>query len=159
VTTSQAAFYDSARDYFTGVLAPGFGMELAPFYEAAEIPRPGGPAVLLDDVDGKAVLIENQRVEPIDGTDDWGSDLAAVKSACGPDAAVIVSGSSAAAAGDSLRAWQIAGREALPVSEPLPVPGTVMAIWPTAGGDRAMAIVRHQDSSAYEVWSVETSCD
>lgn len=159
ITASQGAFYDSARDYFTGVLAPGFGMELPRFYEAAEIPRPGGPAVLLDDVDGNAVLVENQQLESIDGTGDWGSDLAAVRSACGPGSVVVVSGSGAAAAGDSLRAYSISGREALPAGEPLSVPGTVMAIWPAASGDRAMAIVRRPASGGYEVWSVAASCD
>lgn len=159
VTTSQGAFYDSARNYFTGVLAPGFGMELPPFYEAAEIPRPGGPAVLLENVDGNAIQVENQQIESVDGTGDWGSDLAAVRSACGPGDVVVVSGSGAAAAADSLRAYSISGREALPVSEPLPVPGTVMAIWPTASGDRAMAMVRRQNSGEYEVWSVAASCD
>jgi len=159
VSASQAAFYDSARDYFTGVLAPGFGMELPPFYEAAEIPRPGGPALLLDNLDGAAALVENQRIESIDGTGDWGSDLATVRSACGPGDVVVVSGAGPAAAGDSLRAWQISGREAIPAGEPLPVPGTVMAVWPTAGGDRVMAMVRRQSSSGYEVWSVAASCD
>lgn len=159
VTPSQAAFYNSARDYFTGLLAPGFGVQLPAFYEAAEIPRASGPAMLLDDVDGNAELIENQRIEAIDGTGDWGSDLASVRSACGPGAAVVVSGSGDAAAGDTLRAYQIAGREALPVSESLPVPGTVTAIWPTASGDRAIAIVRLQGSGGYEVWSVAANCD
>lgn len=159
VTASQKAFYDSARDYFTGVLVPGLGVELNPFYEAAEIPHPGGAAALLNNVDGTAVLIENHRLEPLSGTEDWGSDLAALHSPCGTGTAVVVSGSGAASAGDSLRAYAIPGNNVIPASAPLPVPGTVMAIWPAAGGNRVIAIVREQGSAGYEVWSIAASCD
>jgi hypothetical protein len=167
VTSTQKAFYDSARDYFTGVLVPGFGMSLAPFYEAAEIPRADGSATLLNNVDGTAILVENNLLEPVNGTDDWGSDLAAVHSACGMGTQVVVSGSGAAAAGDSLRAYEIPGREAVPVSAPLQVPGTVMAIWPASDGNHAIVIVRQQgsggykagDEYGYEVWSVAPNCD
>lgn len=159
VTTTQKAFYNSARDYFTGVLAPGFGMSLPPFYEAAEIPRAGGSAMLLNVVAGAPMLVENQELAPVNGADEWGSDLAAIRSACGSGMLVVVSGSGAATAGDSLRAYEISGREAIPVSAPLPVPGTVMAIWPGSDASSAMAVVRLQDSNGYEVWSVAASCD
>jgi hypothetical protein len=159
VTTTQKAFFNSDRDYFTGVLAPGFGMEQAPFYEAAEIPRAGGSATLLNEVDGAPMLVENHLLEAIHGAGDWGSDLAAIHSTCGSGTQVVVSGSGTAVAGDSLRAYEMYGREAIQVSAPLPVRGTVMAIWPTSDGNHAMAIVRQQNSSRYEVWSVTSSCD
>jgi hypothetical protein len=158
VTATQKAFYDSSRDYFMGVLVPGVHLQLAPFYEAAEIPRAGGPAMLLNNVDGTATLIENSVGGTVSGTEDWGSDLAAIHSTCGSGAQVVVSGSGAATASDSLRAYEIAGREAIPVSAPLHVPGTVMAIWPSEEGGDAMAVVRMADGSGYEVWSVAASC-
>lgn len=158
VTAAQTAFYNSARDYFTGVLAPGFGMNLAPFYEAAEIPRAGGTATLLNDVNGTAMLIANNQMETVNGAGDWGSDLAVIHSACGTGSQVVVSGAGDASGGDSLRAYEIPGREAIPVSAPLQVPGTVMALWPGSDADHAMAIVRRQDSTGYEVWSVAASC-
>jgi hypothetical protein len=159
VTTAQKAFYNSARDYFTGVLAPGFDMNLAPFYEAAEIPRAGGTATLLNDVNGTAMLIANNQLETVNGAGDWGSDLAVIHSACGTGSQALVSGTGAADGGDSLRAYEIPGREAIPVSAPLQVPGTVMALWPGSDADHAIAIVRRQDSTGYEVWSVAASCD
>lgn len=159
ITTTQKAFYNSARDYFTGVLVPGFGMELAPFYEAAEIPRAVGPATLLNDVNGPPLLVVNNQLEPVNGAGDWGSDVAALHSACGTGTQLVVSASDTAAAGDTLRAYEIAGREAIPVSAPLQVQGTVMALWPAHDGTEAMAIVRRQDSNAYEVWSVAANCN
>lgn len=159
VTATQKAFYDSARDYFMGVLVPGFGMQLAPFYEAADIPRSNGSAVLLNNVNGSAVLVQSNITVPVNGAVDWGSDLAAVHSACGSGTQVIVSGSGASAAGDSLRAYEISGREALPVSSPLQAPGVVTAIWPASSGDNATVVIHKPASDEYEVWSVAASCN
>jgi len=159
VTPTQKAFYDSARNYFMGVLAPGFGMQLAPFYQAAEISHAGSAATLLDDVDGSAVLVQNNQSAPINGTNDWGSDLAAIHSACGSGAQVLVSGSGAAKVSDSLRAYEISGREAVPASTPLQVPGGVTAIWPSISGESAIVVIDKPDSNEYEVWSVAASCN
>lgn len=159
ITPTQNSFYDSARDYFMGVVVPGFGMQLAPFYEAADVPRANGSAMLLDNVNGSAVLVQSNLTMPVNGAVDWGSDLAAVHSACGSGTQVVVSGSGAAAAGDSLRAYEISGREALPVSSPLQVPGVVTAIWPTSSGDDATVVIHRPASDEYEVWSVAASCN
>jgi hypothetical protein len=175
-STQQKAFYNETRDDFTGVLAPGFGaapgagsqMDLPPFYSAAVLPRASGMAMLFNGIDGKVVLIENNTLKPIAGTRDWGSDLAVIRSACGSGAQVLVSGSGAASA-DSLRAYEIPGREAEPVSAPLAVEGSVMAIWPSSDGAGATAIVRVSQASSsaaesaqseeYEVYSVSALCN
>jgi hypothetical protein len=159
VTPTQEAFYDSGRNYFMGVLVPGFGMQLPPFYDAAAIPRSSGSATLLNNVNGSAVLIQNNLTVPINGTDDWGSDLTAIHSVCGSGTQVIVSGSGQAATGDSLRAYEIPGREAIPVSAPLLVPGTITAIWPSNSGNSAIVVVHMPTSDGYEVWSVTASCN
>jgi len=138
---------------------PGFHLLLAPFYEAAVIPRAGGPALLLNNVDGTATLIENDVAGTVSGTGDWGSDLAAIQSACGSGVQVLVSGSGAATSSDSLRAYEVAGREAIPVSVPLQVSGTVMAIWPSQNVGDAMVIVRMPANGGYEVCSVSASCN
>lgn len=159
VAAGQEAFYDSSRDYFMGVLVPGFHLQLAPFYEAAAIPRAGGSALLLNNVDGTATLIDNNVAGPVSGTGDWGSDLAAIQSACGSGVQVLVSGSGAATSSDSLRAYEVSGREAIPVSASLQVSGTVMAIWPSQNVGDAMVIVRMPGNGGYEVWSVSASCN
>ena len=68
------------RDYFTGVLAPGFGMDLPPFYQASDIPRPTGTGMLLNGVDGRVMLMENNTLKPVSGANDWGSDFAVIRS-------------------------------------------------------------------------------
>lgn len=159
VTPTQKAFYDSARNYFMGVLTPGFGMKLAPFYQAAEISHAGSAAMLLENVDGSVVLVQNDQTVPIHGTNDWGSDLTAIHSGCGSGTQVLVSGSGAATVSDSLRAYEISGSEAIPASTPLQLPGGVTAIWPSNSGDSAVVVIDKPDSDEYEVWSVAASCN
>lgn len=159
ISATQRAFYNAMRDYYTGVLAPGFGYDLAPFYQAAEIPRATGPALLLNGVDGRVRLVEKGEESTVNGTNDWGSDLAVLRSGCGEGAQVLVSGSGAAAAGDSLRAWEIVGREAIAASAPMPVDGTVMAVEGTSDGSGATVVVRREAPAEYEVWNVAALCN
>jgi hypothetical protein len=159
VGAMQRAFYNSMRDSFTGVLAPGFGMEITPFYQASDIPRPTGTGLLLNAVDGRVMLIENSTLKPVSGANDWGSDFAVVRSECGSGVQVLVSGSGAAAAGDSLRAYEIVGREAIAVSASLPVDGAVTAVHAANGGAGATVIVRKDAPLRYEVWNVSAFCN
>jgi hypothetical protein len=164
ISSTQRAFYNAMRDYYTGILAPGYGMDLAPFYEASDIPRASGSAMLLNGIDGRVILIENNVLKPISGANDWGSDFAMLRSGCGSGSQVLVSGSGAAAPGDSLRAWEIVGREAIAVSAPISVDGTVMAIQGTTtqgigDGNSATVIVRRDAPTRYEVWNASALCN
>jgi hypothetical protein len=165
ITAAQRAFYNAMRDYFTGVLAPGYGMDLVPFYNAADLPRPAGSAMLLNPVSGGVLIVENAAAKPVSGTSDWGSDFAVIRSGCGAGAQVLVSGSGAAASGDSLRAFEISGREAVPVSAPLPVDGAITAISPASDagavttGAAATIIVRRDAPLRYEASHVAALCN
>jgi hypothetical protein len=159
ISLGQKAFYNDLRDNFTGVLAPGFGMDLPPFYESGEVPHETGAATLLTLVDGRVLLIDGGVMKPVTGANDWGSDFAVLRSGCGSGAQVLVSGSGAAAAGDSLRAWEIAGREAIPVSAPVSVDGVVTVISPSTDGTSATVIVRRESPVRYEVWNGSALCN
>lgn len=159
VSSNQKAFYNAMRDNFTGILAPGFGMNLPPFYEAGELPHETSPSILLTLVDGRVLLLDGGVMKPVNGANDWGSDFAVLRSGCGSGAQVLVSGSGAADAGDSLRAWEIAGREAIPVSAPVSIDGVVTAIAPSSDGTSATVIVRRQSPLRYEVWNGSALCN
>jgi hypothetical protein len=154
----QRGFYNAMRDFFTGVLAPGYGMELPEFYQASDIPRPTGTGLLLNTVDGRMMLVENNALKPLTGATDWGSDFAVLRSACGSGVQVLVSASGAAAAADSLRAYEVVGREAVAVSPPLPVEGAVTAIHADNDGTGATVVVRRDAPLRYEVWNGSPLC-
>ncbi len=156
--TPLRAFYNSARDFFTGVVTPGIGVDLPPFYAAGIIPRAaGGAALLITAIDGNVQLIENGAMRSVAGTRDWGSDFAVMRSGCGAGTQVIAS-SSGEAMSDSLRAFEIPALGALPVSSPLTLDGTVTALWTAQDGKSAFAVVRNA-AGEYEVDRVTALCN
>jgi len=162
VDTSSAvqlkAFYNSARDYFTGVVSPSVGVDLPPFYAAAPLPRSAGNAALLiGGIDGKLTLAENGALKVVSGTRDWGSDFAVLRSGCGAGTQVIAS-SSGEAVSDSLRAYELPALEAVPASAPLAMDGTVTALWTAPDGKSVFAVVR-DPANQYEVDRVTALCN
>jgi len=152
------AFYNTARDFFTGVVTPNIGVDLPAFYAAGMIPRAaGGAAILFAGVDGKVQIVENGTMRAVAGVRDWGSDFAVVRSGCGAGTQVIAS-SSGEAVSDSLRAFAIPALEALPESNALPMDGTVTALWTAQDGKSAMAVVRN-GAGGYEVDRVTATCN
>ncbi len=155
---SLSAFYNSARNYFTGIVAPAPGVDLPPFFSAALILRAvGSAALLVGGIDGKVQLVENGTLKPVAGTRDWGSDFAALQSGCG-DAAQIIASSSGEAASDSLRAYELPALEAVPASAPLAMDGTITALFPASDGKSVLAVVRNA-ASEYEVDRVTVLCN
>jgi hypothetical protein len=151
------AFYNTARDYFTGVVTPGIDVDLPPFYSAALVPRASGAGLVINGVDGKVELAENGRLKPVSGTRDWGSDFAALNSGCGAGTQIVASGSGEAAS-DSLRAYELPGQEATPASAPLAMEGTVTAVWTAPDGQSLFAVVKNP-AGQYEVDRVTASCN
>jgi hypothetical protein len=157
-SVSLRAFYDAARDYFTGVVTPSLYSDLPPFYSAAVVHRPdSGAALLIGGIDGKVQLTEGGVLRPVAGARDWGSDFAMLNSGCGAGAQVLVSGSGEAAS-DSLRAFELPAQEAIPASAPLAIDGTVTALWTAPDGKSVLAAVRGA-ADQYEVDRVTASCD
>ena len=152
------AFFNPARNYFTGVVTPSLGADLPPFYSAALVPRPaGGIALLITGIDGKVQLLDNGALRSITGTRDWGSDIAVFQSGCGAGTQILTS-SSGAAANDSVRAFELPALEAIPSSAPLSMDGTVTALSTAPDGKSAFAVVRNAENE-YEVDRVTALCN
>ncbi len=161
--TPLKAFYNTARNYFTGILSPGVGAELPPFYTAAWLPRPANDAALLiGGIDGKVQIVENGALKPVSGARDWGSDFAALHSGCGAGGQIIASGSGEAVA-DSLRAYELPAQEAIPASAALAMEGSVTALWSAPDGKSVFAVVRKSANPGAteqcEVDRVTASCN
>jgi hypothetical protein len=156
------AFYNAARDYFTGVVTPNVGADLPAFYSAALLPRPDGAGLLTNSIDGKVQLAESGALKTVAGTRDWGSDFAALRSGCGAGMQIIASGSGEAIA-DSVRAYELPASEAIPASAPLAMEGTVTATWSAPDGKSVFAVVRKAaeqgQPDSYEVDRVTANCN
>jgi hypothetical protein len=157
-TLNPKAFFNGARNYFTGVVTPSVGVDLPPFYSAALLGRAtGGLALMITGIDGKVQIVENGALRAIAGTRDWGSDFAILQSGCGTGSQVIAS-SSGEAVNDSLRAYEIPALEAVPVSAPLAMGGTVTTMWSGSDGKSVVAVVRGAGNQ-YEVDRVTARCN
>jgi hypothetical protein len=155
---SLSAFYNASRDYFTGIVTPGIGVDLPPFYSAALIPRSAGSgALVIGGIDGKVQLAENGALKTVTGTRDWGSDFAVLRSECGGGTEIIASGSGEAVT-DSLRAYELPALEAIPASSPLAMDGAVMSLWTAPDGKSVLAVVRNT-ANQYEVDRVTALCN
>ena len=156
---AQKAFYDSARDYLSGVLVPAFSGTLPPFYSAAEVTRASGTATVFADIHGHVRMIDRGAQVEVAGSRDWGSDVASVHSGCGAGTQVLVDAAGDPAE-DSLRAYEMSGHEAVAVSAALALDGSVTALHASleasSDGGAAMAVVLAGDQ--YEVWRVALDC-
>jgi len=157
-STTIKAFYNAARNYFTGVISPSLGVDLPPFYTAVLLPRPAeGAALLVGGIDGKVQILENGSLQQVSGARDWGSDFAVLHSGCGSGWQIVASGSGEAAS-DSLRAYEMPAREAIPASAALAMDGTVTALWTAPDSKSIFAVVRSA-TNEYEVDRVTASCN
>ncbi|MGD0731528.1 MAG: hypothetical protein ABR956_09695 [Terracidiphilus sp.] len=160
-STPLKAFCNAARNYFTGVVTPSFGVDPPPFYSVAVILRPASSglqrALLINGIDGRVQLIEGGALKPVSGTRDWGSDLAVLRTDCRAGTQIIASGSGEAAS-DSLRAYELPGQEAVPASAPLAMDGAVTALWTSPNSKSIFAVVRGA-ADKYEVDRVTASCN
>jgi hypothetical protein len=155
--TSIKAFYNAARNHFTGVVTPNVNLELPPFYSAIRFPRPNGIGLLIGGIDGKVQILDSVSLKLITGARDWGSDFAALHTGCGSGVQIVASGSGEAS-NDSLRAYELPAQEAIPFSAPLAMDGAVTALESSPDGKSLIAIVRTA-ANQYEVDRVTASCN
>ena len=88
--------------------------------------------------------------------DGWGSDWASIADPC--NAGTLTVASSPNNDHDSIRAYVIRDGQASPVSDPLPVPGPVTALWPGAPGREATVVIHNLQTGEYEASRLGLAC-
>jgi hypothetical protein len=154
-SSEARGFFSPARNFFTGVVAPGIGKQntFFPFYSAAGLPRQEYVLWALTAVDGSVHLVDG--VNDVMPKVPWGSDIAAVKSDCGSGWQILAS--SRNGAGDSLRAYEIMDREPVAVGAATELNGPLTALWSKDDGS-AVAVERNPDTGKYEAYSLAVVC-
>ena len=160
---SRRAFYNSSRNYFTGVMTPSAGAAPGPFYSVAELLEKARWMTVYSEVERAVPLYDGGGLKALAGSRDWGSDLVGVQSGCGAGAQLLATASGDATQ-DSLLAYEVQGRNAIAVSPPLPMDGRVMAMWPmisaSGGGVPAVVtILKTEQPLQYEAYSVSVVCN
>lgn len=156
---AQSAFFNSARNYFTGLMRPGFAKQLPPFYSAAVLPREKYSLWIFAGADNQMRTWDGVNLRTMgNSTRDWGSDVASIRSNCGVGTQLIVSAVGDDTAADSLRVFEVVDREPALVAAPLSFEGPVGALWPSPDQTSAVAIIHNLRQGTYDAYSVSISC-
>lgn len=99
-------------------------------------------------------VLESDASTP--GFEGWGSDWASIADPCG--AGIVEIASSPNTEHDSVRAFLIRDGQANPVSDPLPLPGPVTALWPAESTGQATMVVRNLQTGQYEASRLALAC-
>lgn len=140
---------------------PGVGKltTVGKFYSTAALPREKYVLWLFAGADGQIHLV--------DGVTDqaaklgWGSDVVSVRTGCGSGWQVLATaadGNGFENGADSVRAYEIADRDPVPVSAALDFSGEITALWTEAKGDSAIAVVKNRETGEYEAFRLAAGC-
>ena len=153
----QSGFYNSGRNFFTGIISPGLGRQLPAFFSAAPNARAKDTQWVFTLLDGRAVAEDATGEQRIGGaTRTWGSDIVSVQSECGAKQQILATSTANDNAEDSLQAFEVNGRDANAVSTPLKFTGSITALWPATSGS-AIAIIRNVQGG-YDAYSITLAC-
>jgi len=93
---------------------------------------------------------------PAPGFEGWGSDWASIANPCGSGSVEIASSPNSEQ--DSVRAYQVVNRQAAPMSDAMPVPGPVTALWPAESGKDVTLVVHNLQTGEYEASRLGLAC-
>ena len=153
------AFFARSRNFFNGVLSGslGQGRTVPSFFSAALVDEKNSELWLFNGVDGQVQFFNGTSVAPSE-INGWGSDIAGIKTPCGMNSQVLATRPGDWNSPDSVRAFEIVNRQAVPVSRPADFSGPITALWAAPGGMTAIAIDHNLMSGKYEAFSLSISC-
>ena len=157
---SLAAFFSPARNFFTGVLAGRAAGENVPaFFSAATIQNGSSRLLVFAGTDGRSRIFPSDVSAAAIIVNDWGSNLAAVRSGCGNGWQLLATAPGDLNRPDSVQAFEIEGHQQSPVSSILELGGPVLAFWPGENPQSAHAVVQSLMTGKFEAWSLVVACN
>jgi hypothetical protein len=156
--SSLSAFFAPARNFFTGALSPGIEKQttVKAFYSAAMLPRDKYKLWIFAAVDGQVHLLDGVTDQAAAKLG-WGSDIASVRSGCGLGWQVLVTGNGEGA-GETVKAFEIADREPVAISQPVEFSGNITALWADSDGAAAIAVAQNSETGKYEAYRLSIAC-
>ena len=131
--------------------------EGAPFFSAASLDAAAEAHSAIVDGTGRVQLIDDAR-KPV-ATIGEADDVASITAACGGVYLVASGGPTDDKAADTLRVWRIVRQRAAAAGTPMPVAGTVTALWAAEGARVATAVVHDSAADRYEAFQIRLACD
>jgi hypothetical protein len=154
-------FFSPQRNFFTGLLAgQNGGASVGPFFSGASWQIGDQRMWLFTGTDGRARLFQNDLGSPAATYNGWGSTVAAVHSICGSGWQLLSSSARDTSQPDSIQAFEITGREAMPVSAPVEFSGPLQALWPAGNYNQVVnGVVQSLVTGKYEAFTLTIICN
>jgi hypothetical protein len=160
ISDGLVAFFSPRRNFSNGLQAgPSAGASVAPFVSGAPWQSGDQHVWLFTGTDGHTRLFQNDLGTPTATFNGWGSTLAPVHSVCGSGWQVLTSSPADSTRADSVQAVEISAREALPVSAPVDLSGTVEALWTAGNYGQLVNGVLHLQAGKYEAFTLTVICN
>lgn len=158
---SLVAFYSPRRNFFNGILAGAAGgASVSPFFSGASWSTNGQRQFLFAGTDGRARVYAGDLTTPAAVFNAWGGNVAILNSKCGSGWQVVVTTPSDITQPDAVQAMEITGREAVPVSSPAELSGSVFALWTSArNGDAVNGVMQSPVTGKYEAFVLTVTCN
>jgi hypothetical protein len=155
------AFYSARRNFFNGILAgPSAGASVIPFFSGATWPIGDQRQWLFAGTDGHTRLYQRDLSAPAAVFNGWGSNLAVIHSGCGSGWQVLASAPADNIHPDALQALEAGGRDLLPVSAAVDLPGAVSAMWTSGKNSESVnAVMQSPATGKYEAIVLTVSCN
>ena len=152
------AFFASTRNFFTGALSPGIQKQTtAPaFYTAAPLPRNEYTLWVFAALDGRIHFLDGMTDQTFPQLS-WGSDIASVRSGCGPSWQILITTNGDGPA-DEVRAFEILDRQPAPVSGPAEFQGPITALWTDSDLSGVIAVSHNSETGKYEAYRLSIDC-
>jgi hypothetical protein len=156
---SLSAFFAPARNFFTGALSPGIAKQTAgpAFYSAAALPREKYTLWMFAAIDGRIHLLDGLN-DQITASQGWGSDIASVRSGCGPGWQVLAT-EAGEGAGDAVQAFNMPDREPVSASLRLEFPGAITALRTAWDNASVIAVSQNSQTRRHEAYQLSLSCN
>ncbi|HXN21214.1 MAG TPA: hypothetical protein VOA41_00565 [Candidatus Dormibacteraeota bacterium] len=136
------------------LLANKIGMPLS----LAQMNLSGRSVLFLTLPDGSARMYE-AGTEHTAAFTGWGSDIAAVQSGCGAGWQLFATGKGDWTTTDTVQAYEIRDRQAMPVSAAIDFPGPILSLRTSDDSRGALAVVKNLGTHHYEVYNLSIACE
>jgi hypothetical protein len=156
--SGSSAFFTPTKNFFTGALSPGIDKQttVKAFYSAAMLPREKYKLWIFATVDGQVHLLDGVTDQTAARLG-WGSDIASLRSGCGLGWQVLATGNGEGTV-ETVRAFEIADREPVAVSQPVEFSGGITALWSDSDGSSAIAVAQNSETWKYEAYRLSITC-
>jgi hypothetical protein len=129
-----------------------------PFFSISGLDVNGEPGWISSGTDSKARIWANKSAETLGTASGWGSELATVKTDCGNGWQILATRQRDHTETDAITVYEWTGTEFRPLSDPVEMNGTIVAMWSAEDGSPARAVVHNLKTGNYEAYLLKVGC-